>query len=100
MRLVIVAGILALAVSASLIPANGADFSSTHLSSASIWPRGEAMRDKYGIARQGGRSITCAGALGCVCRVQQCGDIPVGKPSPAIAACMEKCVKVREAAQH
>jgi len=91
---------LALTVSASLTPANGADFSSAHPSRASIWPSGEAMRDKYGIARRGGRSTTCAGALGCVCRVQQCGDIPVGKPSPAIAACMEKCVKAKEAAQH
>jgi hypothetical protein len=99
MRLVIVGGILALAVSASLTAANGADFSSTHLSSASIWPRGEAMRDKYGIARQQGRTTSCAGALGCECRVQQCGDIPAGKPSPAIAACMERCVKVKEAAQ-
>jgi hypothetical protein len=56
---------LALAVSASLTAANaanGADFSSAHPSRASIWPRGEAMRDKYGIARPQGRTISCAGA--------------------------------------
>jgi hypothetical protein len=69
-------------------------------SRASIRPRGEAMRDEYGIARSGGRgsSLQCAGALRCSCRVQ-CGDTPVGKPSPDIAACMEKCVKAKEAAQ-
>jgi hypothetical protein len=98
MRLMIVGGMLALAVSASLTAAKSADFSSTHLSSASIWPHGEAMRDKYGVARSQGRTISCAGALGCTCRVQ-CGDIPVGKASPAIAACIDKCIKAKEAAQ-
>jgi hypothetical protein len=92
MRLLIVGGMLALAVSASLTAANGADSSR-----ASIWPRGEAMRDKYGIAHIGPRKV-CGGVSTCNCRVQ-CGDIPVGKPSPAIATCMEKCVKAKEAAQ-
>jgi hypothetical protein len=87
---------LALAVQASLTAANGADFSSAHPSRASIWPRGDPMRHKYGIAGFRGR---CNGVLYCVCRVQ-CGDIPSGKPSPAVAACMEKCVKAKEAAQH
>jgi len=69
-------------------------------SGASIRPRGEAMSDEYGIARWGtrGSSLQCAGALRCSCRVQ-CGDIPVGKASPAFAACMEKCVKAKESAQ-
>jgi hypothetical protein len=99
MRLLIVGGMLALAVSVSLTPANGVDFSSAHPSRASIWPRGEAMRDKYGIARIRPRKV-CGGVSTCNCRVQQCGDIPVGKPSPAVAACMEKCVKAKEAARH
>jgi hypothetical protein len=64
MRLLIVGGILALAVSASLTVANGAD---------------EATRDAYGIFPSGRHS--CFGALPCTCRVQ-CGDIPVGKPLP------------------
>jgi hypothetical protein len=79
MRLVIVGGMLALAVSVSLTAANGA-------------------ADKYGTERQGAKTKSCFGVLRCNCRVQ-CGDIPVGKPSPAIAACMEKCVKAKEAAQ-
>jgi hypothetical protein len=69
-------------------------------SRASTLPRGGAMSDEYGIARYGtrGESLQCAGALRCGCRVQ-CEDIPVGKRSPAIAACMEKCVKAKESAQ-
>jgi hypothetical protein len=37
--------------------------------------------------------------LGYICRVQQCGDIPAGRPSPAVAACIRKCVAEKKAAQ-
>jgi hypothetical protein len=53
--------------------------------------------DKYGMG-VGGRH-ECDGRSTCSCRVQQCGDIPVGKPSPVVAACMEKCMKEKEAAR-
>jgi hypothetical protein len=56
-------------------------------------------RNEFGGCRPNGPVAPCAGALTCTCRVQ-CGDIPVGKPSPAIAACIGKCVAAKTAAQH
>jgi hypothetical protein len=59
-------------------------------------------RNEFGRCRPNGPVAiygSCAGALPCTCRVQ-CGDIPVGKPSPAIAACIDKCVAAKIAAQH
>ena len=79
MRLLIAGGMLALAVSASQTAAN---------------------------ADRGGNRPCPPGLLKCACYFQcyradgEGGPTPnYYKPSPAIAACMEKCVKAKEAAQ-
>jgi hypothetical protein len=107
---------LALAISALLTPANGGDFSPAHPSRALIWPRGEAMRNKYmsdylsfGVGamttfrrvdeqcRDG--SLTCPRDCrgGWRCCSGFC-DIVFVTP-PAIVACIAKCVKAKEAAR-
>ncbi len=42
---------------------------------------------------------TFCGSLRCQCRVQKCGDVPSGTPSPTVEACIRKCVAAKKAAQ-